>query len=99
MISSKKTRKHAHLVARQSVSAIVCVLSWIDATILYTQEERLALLHEGSGSAAVNAFVEIVFDNSDQRFMSDSTSDEVVLRRTIGLKKDEFFLQRQASLS
>jgi structural maintenance of chromosome 3 (chondroitin sulfate proteoglycan 6) len=51
-------------------------------------------LHEGSGSAAVNAFVEIVFDNSDHRFQQEN-SDEVVLRRTIGLKKDEFFLQRK----
>jgi structural maintenance of chromosome 3 (chondroitin sulfate proteoglycan 6) len=51
-------------------------------------------LHEGSGSAAVNAFVEIVFDNSDHRFQHEN-SDEVVLRRTIGLKKDEFFLQRK----
>jgi structural maintenance of chromosome 3 (chondroitin sulfate proteoglycan 6) len=58
------------------------------------QEERQALLHEGSGSAAVNAFVEIVFDNSDHRFQHEN-SDEVVLRRTIGLKKDEFFLQRK----
>jgi len=49
-------------------------------------------LHEGSGSAAVNAFVEIVFDNGDGRFSLEN-SDEVVLRRTIGLKKDEFFLQ------
>lgn len=52
------------------------------------------MLHEGSGSAAVNAFVEIVFDNSDHRFQHEN-SDEVVLRRTIGLKKDEFFLQRK----
>lgn len=59
-----------------------------------TQEERQALLHEGSGSAAVNAFVEIVFDNSDNRFSLEN-SDEVVLRRTIGHKKDEFFLQRK----
>lgn len=59
-----------------------------------SQEERQALLHEGSGSAAVNAFVEIVFDNSDHRFQHEN-SDEVVLRRTIGLKKDEFFLQRK----
>jgi structural maintenance of chromosome 3 (chondroitin sulfate proteoglycan 6) len=51
------------------------------------------LLHEGSGSAAVNAFVELVFDNSDQRFNIDG--DEVVLRRTVGSKKDEFFLQRK----
>ena len=52
------------------------------------------MLHEGSGSAAVNAFVEIVFDNSDNRFSLEN-SDEVVLRRTIGHKKDEFFLQRK----
>jgi structural maintenance of chromosome 3 (chondroitin sulfate proteoglycan 6) len=51
-------------------------------------------LHEGSGSAAVNAFVEVVFDNSDNRFSMEN-SDEVVLRRTIGTKKDEFFLQRK----
>jgi structural maintenance of chromosome 3 (chondroitin sulfate proteoglycan 6) len=52
------------------------------------------LLHEGSGSAAVNAFVEVVFDNSDNRFSMEN-SDEVVLRRTVGSKKDEFFLQRK----
>jgi structural maintenance of chromosome 3 (chondroitin sulfate proteoglycan 6) len=52
------------------------------------------LLHEGSGSAAVNAFVEVVFDNSDHRFSLEN-SDEVVLRRTVGSKKDEFFLQRK----
>ena len=60
----------------------------------HRQEERQSLLHEGSGSAAVNAFVEIVFDNSDNRFSLEN-SDEVVLRRTIGHKKDEFFLQRK----
>ncbi|GKY91390.1 hypothetical protein MPSEU_000111300 [Mayamaea pseudoterrestris] len=58
------------------------------------QDERQAILHEGSGAAAVNAFVEIIFDNSDQRFALEA-SDEVVLRRTIGLKKDEFFLNRK----
>lgn len=52
------------------------------------------MLHEGSGSTAVSAFVEIVFDNSDNRFSLEN-SDEVVLRRTIGHKKDEFFLQRK----
>ncbi len=51
-------------------------------------------MHEGSGSAAVNAFVEVVFDNSDNRFSLEH-SDEVVLRRTVGSKKDEFFLQRK----
>ena len=58
------------------------------------QEERQSLLHEGSGSAAVNAFVEIIFDNSDNRFSLEN-SDEVVRRRTIGHKKDEFFLQHK----
>lgn len=51
-------------------------------------------MHEGSGSTAVSAFVEIVFDNADNRFSLEN-SDEVVLRRTIGHKKDEFFLQRK----
>jgi structural maintenance of chromosome 3 (chondroitin sulfate proteoglycan 6) len=36
--------------------------------------------------SVVSAFVEIVFDNSDNRLPIES--DEVVLRRTIGLKKD-----------
>ena len=39
------------------------------------------------------AYVEIVFDNSDGRLSVES--DEVVLRRTIGHKKDEFFVNRK----
>lgn len=66
----------------------------LTTTTTSTQEERQALLHEGSGSAAVNAFVEIVFCNTDHRFALES-SDEVVIRRTVGLKKDEFFLQHK----
>jgi structural maintenance of chromosome 3 (chondroitin sulfate proteoglycan 6) len=57
------------------------------------QEERQHLLHEGAGANVMAAFVEIVFDNSDGRMAVDG--DEVVLRRTIGLKKDEFFLNRK----
>ncbi|KAJ6693055.1 STRUCTURAL MAINTENANCE OF CHROMOSOMES PROTEIN [Salix purpurea] len=38
----------------------------------------------------LSAFVEIVFDNSDNRIPVDK--EEVRLRRTIGLKKDEYFL-------
>ncbi|CAM9100462.1 unnamed protein product, partial [Phaeothamnion confervicola] len=56
-------------------------------------EERQHLLHEGAGANVMSAFVEIVFDNSDGRLAQDG--DEVVLRRTIGLKKDEFFLNRK----
>ncbi|KAK8550756.1 hypothetical protein V6N13_119258 [Hibiscus sabdariffa] len=53
-------------------------------------EDRHALLHEGAGHQVVSAFVEIVFNNSDNRIPVDK--EEVRLRRTIGLKKDEYFL-------
>ncbi|CAI8586571.1 unnamed protein product [Vicia faba] len=53
-------------------------------------EDRHALLHEGAGNPVSSAFVEIVFDNSDNRIPVDK--EEVHLRRTIGLKKDEYFL-------
>lgn len=46
-----------------------------------------------AGSSVMAAYVEIVFDNTDGRFPVDG--DEVVLRRTVGLKKDEFFLNRR----
>lgn len=41
------------------------------------------------------AYVEIIFDNSDGRLVVDGEPDEVVLRRSVGLKKDEFFLNRK----
>ncbi|EFH57143.1 hypothetical protein ARALYDRAFT_344464 [Arabidopsis lyrata subsp. lyrata] len=53
-------------------------------------EDRHALLHEGAGHQVVSAFVEIVFDNSDNRFPVDK--EEIRLRRTVGLKKDDYFL-------
>ena len=56
-------------------------------------EDRQHLLHEGAGSSVMAAYVEIIFDNSDGRLSIDG--DEVVLRRTIGHKKDEFFLNRK----
>ena len=40
--------------------------------------------------SVMSAYVEIVFDNADSRIPIDR--DEVTLRRTIGLKKDEYFL-------
>lgn len=57
------------------------------------QDERQALLYEGSGKHVMSAFVEIVFDNADGRLVMDST--EVTLRRTIGIKKDEFFVNQK----
>jgi structural maintenance of chromosome 3 (chondroitin sulfate proteoglycan 6) len=41
----------------------------------------------------LSAFVELVFDNSDNRLPVER--DEVRLRRTIGLKKDEYHLDRK----
>lgn len=46
-----------------------------------------------SGVSVIAAYVEIIFDNSDGRLSVDT--DEVILRRTIGQKKDEFFLNRK----
>jgi structural maintenance of chromosome 3 (chondroitin sulfate proteoglycan 6) len=39
--------------------------------------------------------VEIVFDNSDNRFPTGH--DEVILRRTIGQKKDEYSLDKKSA--
>ncbi|RJE24897.1 Chromosome segregation protein [Aspergillus sclerotialis] len=64
-----------------------------DAYTHMGREERQALLHEGSGSAVMSAYVEIIFDNSDERFPTGRP--EVVLRRTIGTKKDEYTLDRK----
>jgi structural maintenance of chromosome 3 (chondroitin sulfate proteoglycan 6) len=57
------------------------------------QEERQRLLHEGSGATATSAYVEITFDNSSGRVPIEG--DDVTLRRAIGAKKDEFFVQRR----
>eukprot|EP00884_Botryococcus_braunii_P023147 jgi/Botrbrau1/9516/Bobra.0211s0007.1 len=56
-------------------------------------EDRQKLLHEGAGHAVMSAFVEVVFDNSDNRLPVDR--EEVRLRRTIGLKKDEYQLDKK----
>ena len=56
-------------------------------------EERQQLLHEGSGARVVSAFVEIVFDNSDNRLPIDK--EEVGLRRVIGAKKDSYYLDKK----
>ncbi|KAM7528431.1 hypothetical protein LguiB_031841 [Lonicera macranthoides] len=53
-------------------------------------EDRHKLLHEGAGRQLLTAFVEIVFDNSEQRI--PIAKEEVRLRRTISLKRDEYFL-------
>lgn len=64
--------------------AIRFVLSDLFTTTL-NAEERQGLLHEGIGMSVMNAYVEIVFDNSSHRIPSEN--DEVTLRRSVGLKK------------
>jgi len=56
-------------------------------------EQRQALLHEGTGPRVISAYVEIIFDNSDGRLPVDK--DEVYLRRVIGSKKDNYFLNKK----
>ncbi|ORZ05306.1 RecF/RecN/SMC [Lobosporangium transversale] len=74
-------------------AAIRFVLS--DAYTNMGREERQALLHEGSGAATMSAYVEIIFDNSDNRFLTGK--DELIMRRTIGLKKDEYSLDKKSA--
>jgi structural maintenance of chromosome 3 (chondroitin sulfate proteoglycan 6) len=59
------------------------------------KEERQALLHEGTGPAVMSAYVELIFDNSDDRLRTGKP--EVILRRTIGIKKDEYTLDRKSA--
>lgn len=58
-----------------------------------SREERQALLHEGSGSAVMSAYVEVCFDNTEDRFQTGKP--EFFLRRTIGAKKDEYSVNRK----
>ncbi|KAF9297449.1 Structural maintenance of chromosomes protein 3 [Linnemannia elongata] len=74
-------------------AAIRFVLS--DAYTNMGREERQSLLHEGSGEATMSAYVEIIFDNSDNRFPTGR--DELVMRRTIGLKKDEYSMDKKSA--
>ncbi|CAB4012064.1 structural maintenance of chromosomes 3-like, partial [Paramuricea clavata] len=57
------------------------------------QEERQSLLHEGSGPRVISAYVEIIFDNSDNRLPIEK--EDVSLRRVIGSKKDQYFLDKK----
>ncbi|KAI3403976.2 SMC3 [Candida oxycetoniae] len=73
-------------------AAIRFVLS--DAYTHMTREERQALIHDGSGTI-MSAYVEVVFDNSDGRFPINNK--EISIRRTIGLKKDDYSLDGKSA--
>ncbi|KAK5170296.1 Structural maintenance of chromosomes protein 3 [Saxophila tyrrhenica] len=89
--------KHNVIVGRNGsgksnfFAAIRFVLS--DEYTQLNREERSALLHEGAGSAVMSAYVEVIFDNSDERFPTGTK--DVILRRTVGQKKDEYSLNRK----
>ena len=70
-------------------SAIEFLLSE-DYTNLTAQERSSMLSQSSSGQRILSAFVEIVFDNTSRRL--DVNKDEIVLRRTIGAKKDQYHL-------
>lgn len=73
-------------------AAIRFVLS--DTYTHMTREERQGLIHEGSGTV-MSAYVEIIFDNSDRRFPIQK--DEIAIRRTIGLKKDDYLMDGRSA--
>ncbi|KAL5117014.1 Structural maintenance of chromosomes protein 3 [Pleosporales sp. CAS-2024a] len=64
-----------------------------DDYYMLSREQRQNLLHEGSGSAVMSAYVEVCFDNTEDRFQTGKP--EFYLRRTIGAKKDEYSVNRK----
>lgn len=66
-----------------------------DAYTHLSSEDRQALLHQGSGSPTISAYVEIIFDNSDLRIPTSNL--ETTIRRTIGLTKDEYSVDGKTS--
>lgn len=56
-------------------------------------DQRQQLIHEGTNQKIVSAYVEIIFDNSDNRLPIDEK--EVALRRQIGFKKDQYYLNKK----
>ena len=60
-------------------------------------DSRATLMHEGAGAGTVlQGHVEVVLDNSDGRLPLEG--DEATLRRAVGLKKDEYFLNKKKVL-
>lgn len=89
--NSKLNRRSQSLKQVYLISAIQFVLS--DEFSHMRPEQRQQLLHEGSGPRVVNAYVEITFDNTDNRIPIEK--EEVTIRRVIGFKKDQYFLDKK----
>eukprot|EP00796_Vickermania_ingenoplastis_P011417 gene11417-7921_t len=71
-------------------AAIQFVLS--EKYVNLSSTEKKELFHMGSGKSSLSVYVEIIFDNSDGRLVIPGRGDEkeVRIRRTVGLKQDEF---------
>ena len=93
-------------LALLSLAAIQFVLS--DEFTYLRQEQRQALLHEGTGPRVQTAKVEIIFDNKDGRIpvcmacgkhvkenLLQIEKEEVRLVRQVGAKKDQYFLDNK----
>ena len=74
-------------------SAIVFCLMADERLHTLSAKQRQHVLHSGTGAGVINAYVEVTFDNSDGRLPIDEP--EVALRRSIGVKKDEFFVNKK----
>lgn len=89
------SRKHNVIVGRNGSGksnfffAIQFVLS--DEFAHLRQEQRMGVLHEGTGPRITSAKVEIVFDNSDRRIPA-AESNEVKVVRQIAQKKDQYYI-------
>lgn len=93
---SKRARTHIVPVKCLPSTVFAAVQFVLDTSnIMLRGEERKLLLHDGLGAHMLSAFVEITLDNSDGRLPMDKS--EVVIRRVIGLKKDDYFIDRKHS--
>lgn len=71
----------------------MCVRAFFSLSLI-TQHLIDSLSHtkEGGGREVLSASVELIFDNSDHRFPADR--DVVSIKRTVGTKKDEYFVNQ-----
>ncbi|OAF71780.1 Structural maintenance of chromosomes protein 3 [Intoshia linei] len=59
------------------------------------EEQRIALMYESADPNLQSASVDIIFDNTDMRLPIDS--NEVIFRRVIGAKKDQYYVNKKLS--
>eukprot|EP01059_Diplonema_ambulator_P003298 TRINITY_DN12977_c0_g1_i2.p1 TRINITY_DN12977_c0_g1~~TRINITY_DN12977_c0_g1_i2.p1 ORF type:complete len:751 (+),score=316.83 TRINITY_DN12977_c0_g1_i2:92-2344(+) len=60
-------------------------------------KDRKELIHEGAGHRGMSAFVEIHLDNSDGRLVLDTEASTIIIKRTLGPKKDEYRVNQRST--